>query len=126
MRNGAVAVEFALTAPLLFFILLAALELSHANMVLNTAEAAAYEGAREGIVPRAAVGECTAAAERTLAISNVRGASITVVPANLATDTDTVRVTVSVPYAQNTILTPLFTTGLNIVRECELNRERLQ
>ena len=124
-RRGAVVVEFALTAPLLFMILFASLELSHANMVFNVAEAAAYEGAREGIVPGATAAECQASAQRLLDIAKIRGTTIQVTPADLSTDTDTIQVTISVPYTANSIITPNFTSGLTIQRTCILSRESL-
>lgn len=122
-RRGATVVEFALTAPILFMLLFGALELGHANMILNVSEAAAYEGAREGIVPGASAAEVRAAAQRILGISNIRGAAIQVNPANLALETDTIRVDITVPYAQNTLMPPFFTGGLIIQRSCELARE---
>lgn len=122
-RNGAAVVEFALTAPLLFMLLFGALELGHANMIFNVSEAAAYEGAREGIVPGASTAEVQAAVQNILQISNVRGAAIQVTPASLTTDTDTIRVDINVPYAQNTLIPPFFTQGMVIQRSCELSRE---
>lgn len=124
-RVGAAAVEFALTAPLLFLLLFGSLELSHANMVFNVAEAAAYEGAREGIIPGATVAECQASAQRLLDIARIRGAQIQVTPANLAINSDDVQVQVSIPYQQNTIVAPFFTRNLNIQRACTLSREQL-
>jgi Flp pilus assembly protein TadG len=124
-RRGATAVEFAMTAPLVFLLLFGALELSHANMVFNTTEAAAYEGAREGIVPGASAADCVAAAQRILDISRIRGATISVTPADLATDTNTITVSIAVPYASNTIVAPVFTETLRISGTCELNREKL-
>lgn len=122
-RSGAVAVEFALTLPLLFLMLFGAVELSHANMVFHAAEAAAYEGAREGILPGATSTDCRRAARRILNISKVRLAGIVVTPSNLSTETTTVRVEVRIPYRRNTIITPLFTDSLVIRRSCELTRE---
>ena len=124
-RRGAVAVEFALTAPLLFLLLFGALELGHANMVFNVTEAAAYEGARQGIVPGATAADCEAAVQRLLTIANIDGGTVTVTPANLETESDTIQVSIQVPYAQNTIITPTFTNGLNIQRTCVLSRENL-
>lgn len=124
-RRGAVVVEFALTAPLLFMILFAALELSHANMVFNVTEAAAYEAAREGIVPGATAAECQASAQRLLDIAKVRDTTIQITPPDLATDSDTIQVTISLPYTANSIVTPNFTSGLTIQRTCILSRESL-
>ena len=106
-RRGVVAVEFAMTAPLLFLMLYAALELGHANMTFNAVEAACYEGARVGIVPGASAAECQAAAQRILTISKIRGANVTVTPANLNTSTQSVQVRVTVPYVSTAILLKL-------------------
>ena len=122
-RKGAIAVEFAMTAPLLFLILFGCLELGHANMVFNVAEAAAYEGARKGIVPGANQNDVTSAAQRLLNVSKVRNASIRVTPSNLSTNTDTIRVAIEIPYRQNSIVFPTFTRNLVIERECVLTRE---
>lgn len=122
-RRGAVAVEFAMTAPLLFIILFGALELGHANMVWNVAEAAAFEGAREGIVPGATAGEVEAAVNSLLGISNIRGTTVTVTPSDLNQNTEFIEVALSVPYERNTLMPPFFTGGLIIERSCRLTRE---
>ena len=124
-RRGVTAVEFAMTAPILFLMLYAALELGHANMTFNAVEAACYEGARIGIVPGAQAAECQAAAERILAISKIRGASVTIVPASLNTPSQSIQVRISVPYADTAIMPATFTRLLTINRQCELAREQL-
>ena len=124
-RKGATAVEFALTAPLLFAILFGAMELGHANMISNVAEAAAYEGARQGIVPGATAADCINAANGILQISGVRNAAVTVVPANLATSSNSVSVQISIPYASNAIAAQVFTNSLVVNRRCQLIRESL-
>ncbi len=123
-RSGAVAVEFALTVPILFALLLGSLELGHANMVLNTTEAACYEGARTGIIPGASAVECEQAARQKLATCKVRNAQITVTPNSLENFTPTVTVRIVVPYSNNAITVPFFTRSLVIQRECTLRRER--
>lgn len=122
-RSGAVAVEFAITAPVLFLLLFGAIELSHANMVLHTVEAAAYEGSRQGIVPGASAGDCRRATRELLDIAGIRAATIQVTPSNLNTVSDTVTVGITVPYNRNTIITPLFTDSLVMRRQCSLQRE---
>ena len=122
-RRGAVVVEFAFTAPLVFLLLFGALELGHANMVFHVTEAAAYEGAREGIVPGASRDEVEAAVDRILQISNVRGATIEVIPADLNVLSNSIQVNIGVPYQQNTLIPPFFTQGLVIERGCKLTRE---
>ncbi len=123
-RRGVAAVELVMTAPLLFMLLYAALELGHANMVFNSVEAACYEGARVGIVPGAKAAECQAAAQRVLTIAKVRGATVTVTPASLTTTTDAVRVSITVPYTSTAIIPPTFMRLVTINRQCELVREK--
>lgn len=123
-RSGAVTVEFAMTAPILFLLLMGALELGHANMVLNTTEAACYEGSRVGILPGATSAECIAATERMLQIGKIRDATVTVTPANLSTQSEFVTIQVVVPYRANAITVPVFTRGLTIQRQCRLTREK--
>ncbi len=124
-RCGVATVELAMTLPLLFLLLYAALELGHANMVFNATEAACYEGARVGIVPGAKASECAAAAQRILNISRIRGASVTVTPSNLGTRSASVQVRVQVPYVNTSIIAPTFTRLLIIDRTCELVREEI-
>lgn len=112
-----------MTAPLVFMLLLGALELGHANMVFHAAEAAAFEGARAGIVPGATSSEVTSATQNVLDISRIRDASISISPSNLNSKEETIRVEVNVPYPKNTLMPPFFTKGLTIRRECQLSRE---
>ncbi|MCA9193613.1 MAG: pilus assembly protein [Planctomycetales bacterium] len=117
-RRGAVTVEFAVTAPILFLLLVGSLELGHANMVFNTVESAAYEGARAGIVIGAQKKDCTLAAEAVLKAAGVRNASIQVSMTSLTT-----QVSIKVPYKSNTVVTPFFSKGLVVERACELSRD---
>jgi hypothetical protein len=121
-RRGATAVEFAMTAPIAFLLLFGALELGHANKVYHSAEAAAYEGARKGIVPGATAAECIS--DDMLRLCRVRGATVTVTPNNLTPADPSVTVRVEVPYRNNSIVVPFFTRNLVINRECKLSRER--
>lgn len=123
-RRGATAVEFAMTAPLAFLLLFGALELGHANMVYHSAEAAAYEGARKGIVPGATAAECISQTDEMLRLCRVSGATVTVTPNNLTPADPSVTVRVEVPYRSNSIVVPFFTRNLVINRECKLSRER--
>ncbi|MEM7476300.1 MAG: TadE/TadG family type IV pilus assembly protein [Planctomycetota bacterium] len=122
-RKGAVAVEFAMTAPLLFIMVFGALELGHANMVLNVAEAASYEGARAGIVPGATAQDVQNAVDEILSISNIRQATVTVSPSNLNTSSEFIEVQIRIPYADNTLIPPFFTGGMIVERDCKLTRE---
>lgn len=123
-RSGATTVEFAMVAPVAFLLLFGALELGHANMVFHSVEAAAYEGARKGIIPGANAAECIAASNDMLQLCGVRGATVTVEPAVLAPSDTSVTVRIQVPYRSNSIVVPFFTRSLEINRECKLSRER--
>jgi Flp pilus assembly protein TadG len=123
-RSGVTTVEFAVVAPVAFLLLFGALELGHANMVFHSAEAAAYEGARKGIIPGATASECVAAANEMLQLCRVRDATVSITPATLTPSDANVTVRVQVPYRSNAIVVPFFTSNLVIDRECKLSRER--
>lgn len=124
-RRGAVTVEMALTLPLLFLLLFGALELGHANMLHNTADAAAYEGARRGIVPGATAADCVQAAETVLRVAGVRDVNVSVNPSVIRSETSEIEVSIRIPYARNTVVTPIYTKSLTINRRCRLTRETL-
>ena len=125
-RDGVTAVEFALTFPLLLLFLFATYELGRANMMVNTCEAACYEGARVAIVPGANVNEAVDAVQAILATAGIRNANIAVTPDNLAEDTDTLRVEVSFAFKDNFAFGNIvMSDSAQISRACELTREKL-
>lgn len=124
-RRGAAAVEFAVTAPILFAFLFAAMEFGLANMMFHTTEAAAYEAARVAMIPGATAQEADTAARRVLATARVFVADIQIAPTDLQTETDTVAVTISVNFRDNTTLVPFFMGNQPFVKTCELTREKL-
>src|SRR3954452_2358003 len=87
LRTGAVAVEFALTAPIFFVFLLAAFEFGWLNVIRHTADNAAYEAARTIIVPGATADEAIAKAQGLLNVVGARGAKIDITPANVTNAT---------------------------------------
>lgn len=123
-RSGATAVEFALTAPLLIFLLFASVEFGRANMVRHAMDIAAYEGARRGIVPGATSANARTVARAELAIVSARGATITVVPATITDDTSDVTVTISIPMNRNGWIAATFLRNATISRSCTLAREK--
>ena len=122
-RTGAAAVEMALTLPLLLLLLFGAYEISRANMIMHGCEAAAYEGARVGIVPGATVAEVNDAVNEVLATIGIANANVATTPVNLDTDTETVQVTIEVSFADNFLLAPVFVGSAPFVRACEMTRE---
>ncbi len=122
-RLGAVAVEFALTAGLLFLVIFTAIEFMRVNTIVNSAENAAYEGARTGIVPGATVKEVKAAATSMIQAIGVRGATVTVDPTPIAEDTPEITVTIAVPLDKNSFVAPRFFLGDTLTKTCTLSRE---
>src|SRR3954454_21923431 len=79
-RVGAVAVEFAITAPVFFLFLLAAFEFGWLNVMRHTADNAAYEAARAAMVPGATAADATNKANGLLNIVGARGATVVITP----------------------------------------------
>ena len=123
-RRGTTTVEFALTAPLLFFLLMGAIEFGRANTLRHTAAVAATEGARRSIIPGATAAECQQAATRELAIVGFTSADVLVQPAVILADTTQVTVSVSVPLnGTNGFVLPRFLSGARIDKSVTLQRE---
>ncbi len=122
-RAGATAVEFSLTLPILLLFLFATYELGTGNMMLNTTEAAAYEGARIAIIPGATAADAEAAAQEVLRTAGIDTYTLTVQPQNLDVASETVEVTIDVSYAENSLFVPDFLDGIRFVRTCVLSRE---
>jgi Flp pilus assembly protein TadG len=92
-RRGALTVEFAIAAPLIFLLFLGGLELTALNFARQTAGNASYEAARKLIIPGGTVAQAQSEGLRQMNIVGLgTGASCTVV--NAAT---TATATVSVP-----------------------------
>src|SRR6187549_548125 len=79
-RTGAAAVEFAIVAPIFFVLVLGSLEFGRLNIIRHTADQAAYEAARNAMVPGATTAEARLAADRMLRIVGTRGAQVTINP----------------------------------------------
>ena len=118
-RAGAACVEFAFVLPLIVFLFLGAIELTRLNFLSHTAMNAAYEGARQAIVPG---GTTADARDETLRLMNVVDAGNGTL-ANVEQFPDRVRVTVSIPVHLNSWGLGRFTSNMTISRTCTLTRE---
>jgi Flp pilus assembly protein TadG len=96
-RRGAAAVEFALTAPILFILVLGAVEFSRANMLVHTASIAATEAARRSIVAGATASDVRLKALDELDNVGIVDATVDVAPATIVDDTSQVTVNLTVP-----------------------------
>jgi len=122
-RQGAVAVEFALTAGLAFLFFFGAFEFSRVAMIRGTMDNAIYEGARVGITPGATAGEVKKKVRDILGFSLVKVANITVQPNPILFDSKTVTVKVDLPLDKNTFSPAKFFSGKSIVRTIQMKRE---
>ncbi|GIW98612.1 MAG: hypothetical protein KatS3mg111_1945 [Pirellulaceae bacterium] len=111
-----------MTLPLLLLFLLGALEISRMNMILETANNAAYEAARACIVPGATSEDGITAASATLNAIGVTGVEVVIEPSNITNATPSVTATVSIPYSDNLWLPASYATGSANV-SCTLTRD---
>jgi Flp pilus assembly protein TadG len=123
-RDGALSVEFALVLPILMTALFAFFEISRASMIQHATEAAAYEGARVGIIPGATPQKIEQSVQFVLNSVGVTNFRVDVSPANITNQTQRVSVTVNVPFSETN--TGSFLFGDRTFRGAtELGRETL-
>jgi Flp pilus assembly protein TadG len=98
-RRAAVAVEFAIVAPLLFLLILGMVEFGRMLMVQQTMTNAAREGARKAVLPGMTDTQVQTAIDNYLSGAGVNGHTRTITPStDGAAAGTTIKVTVSVPY----------------------------
>ena len=124
-RKGAVAVEMAVTLPLLFFIVFTSIEFGRMNVIRHTVDNAAYEAARRAIVPGATAQDADDVARSIMRTCGARGVVVNVNPTNIDLDTPEVTVTVSVQANDNGFLAPRFFDGETLIGQSTLRRETL-
>lgn len=123
-RRGAAAVEFAIAAPIFFMLFFCAVEVTRVNQISNTAEVAATEGARRGIIPGASAAECIAAASDEMTAVGVDSFTVTVTPSQIQPTTTSVRVEVVVNAGpENGLFVSGLFNGKSVTRSIELERE---
>lgn len=125
-RKGAVTVEFAITAPILFLIIFSMIEFARFNMIRHGIDTAAYEGARRGIVPGATANDVETTAKKILTAVSTVGGTVTVNPSTLTPDTTEITVTVQVAIDKNGWIVPRFFQPSTLSRSCTLAREKTQ
>ena len=123
-RRGAVTVEMAIVVPILFVLVFASLEFCGVNIQRHTADNAAYEAARRGIVPGATAQNVIDEATRIMSFVGARNITVNVNPGVIDDTTEELTVRIEVPIASNGWLTPMFFNASdNIIRECRMVRE---
>ena len=127
--SGAALVEFALVAPIFFFIVLAMVEFGRMIMVQQILTNASREGARRAIVEGATPTEVEAVVKNYLQRSSVKEGTVTITPKRLdrAGFGDSVSVTVVVPFdAISWTGTPWLLRGKTLKAQTTMQAERLQ
>ena len=124
-RRAAAVVEFAVTAPLLFLLIVVSVEFTRLSILRHNADNAAYEAARHVIVPGATEQEAKDVAEALLSAVGVQVSTVTVDPTPIEESTASVTVTVEVPMIGNAWFQPFFSDGTRIVATSTLLTERV-
>lgn len=122
-RRGVTAVEFAITAPIVFLFFFAAFECCRAAMIRHTADNAVYEACRAGILPGATANEVRAQADEILATVGITSAQVAVLPSQIERDTPRITVQIRVPLDDNSFVPPNFFGGKMLTRELTMRRE---
>jgi Flp pilus assembly protein TadG len=130
-RQGAAAVEFAVVAPLLFLVIVGAIEFGRAMMSLELLSNAARQGARTGVLASSSNSTITSAVNTSLANAGITGANSPTIKVNgqsvdasTAVTGDQITVTVSVP-ASNITWLPVswFLSGKTLSQTVVMRRE---
>ncbi len=122
-RRGTAAVEFAFVLPIFLLFLFASLDFMRACNLLHTADNAAYEAARRGIVPGSTAVEVENVARGVLATMGAAGAAITVTPAAIEPTTAQVTVDIAIPMNQNGFVVTRFFSNRSIEASMTMTRE---
>jgi Flp pilus assembly protein TadG len=123
-RRGAFTVEFALTVPIVFLLVLSFIEFSHILMLDSSAENAVYEGARAAIVPGGTSSDARNATQGILDAVRANNYVITITPATVTDATSEITVAVEIPVNGNLWIPNAFSQNLVLRHTCTLRRER--
>lgn len=123
-RSGAVMVETAVVFPIVVLFFFAQFELVRLNNIRNTVYLAAYEGAREGILPGATVSDVQSKTAAILESASAINSTVTVSPNPITDLSETITVTVSVPLDANSWTVPLYAQGKTLTATVTLVREK--
>ena len=123
-RRGAAIVEFAIVLPITLLIFAGMIEISRVLLLQHSADTAAYEGARSGMVPGATSDEASIAARSLLAAAGLKSFTITVTPTLITENTPLITVRVEVPIAPNAWISPQWFMNSSVVSEITLFCER--
>ncbi len=124
-RKGATVVEFAIVLPIVFLLFGVTIEISRMLLLQQTADTAAYEGARHAMVPGATTAEGIEETKRLLSQAKISNAQIIFEPETITEDTAAVSVHVKIPMADNNWFFSQFGDSYNITSDVTLLCERV-
>jgi Flp pilus assembly protein TadG len=124
IRCGAALVEFAVVLPIILLIFAAMIEISRVLLLQHSADTAAYEGARNAMVPGATSDEATQAAQALLTAAGLKSSKITVTPTEITEATPLITVQVEIPIAPNAWISPTWFGQSSVTSETTLFCER--
>ena len=101
-------VEMAFVAPIFMMVLFAGLEFSRVCMIRNAANNAAYQAARQIIVPGATIADAQAEAARLLNVLGVQVFTLTVNPSTITPATTQITVSIAIPAKDNGWMSAMF------------------
>lgn len=122
-RRGSVLVEHALAFPVLLLLFFGLWEFARAEMIRQTISTAAFEAARQGIIPGSTVRQVRATARSALAAARIR-ATINITP--ITPNAQTITVTINAKMNDNSWVVPFFYRGRSIQSAFTLRREGIQ
>lgn len=111
--RGVAAAELAVCLPVVVLIVVATIEACSALFLKQSLTVAAYEGVRTAIEERQVAGAAQKASQQVLTQRNVKGATVTITPSNIAAlkTGDYIKVTVSAPCSANSVVPTTFYQG---------------
>ena len=125
-RRGAVAVEFAVVAPLLFAVVLGLVEFGRAIMVEQSIVSAAREACRIAILPGTTKTDVTNRATASLSAAGINTFTITMNPDPPSSAAEGTAVTVTIQVSFNNVTwlpVPIYLGGKNLTASSVMRRE---
>jgi Flp pilus assembly protein TadG len=115
-RRGVAAAELAVCLPIVVLMVIATIEACSALFLKQSLTIAAYEGVRTALEEGATPANVQTACKQILADRKIKGASITLKPANPATlnPGDFIDVTVTAPCGPNSLVPAAFYRGRSL------------
>ncbi|MGB7329308.1 MAG: TadE/TadG family type IV pilus assembly protein [Rubripirellula sp.] len=122
-RRGTTAIETALVIPVLFALLFAAIDFARVQNIRDTASLAAYEGARQGILPGKSAATVHDVVQDNIDALGIMDAVITVTPSTITDQTPQITVSIDTPLSTNLYAFCSFFENKTVHATCSLKRE---